>query len=170
MTKRFGRSLKESVLQQVYSKGEKSIVEIARENNICDTTIHYWLKYAKGATRPKFEPSDRYKLICEYRALNDQEKGRLLRERCLFSTDIDKWENEFMESLNNRKLTKSSEEKERKELLKEIESLKSELLKKNEALADLSAILILKKKVEALGLDWNFDEADLEQLKKKKKL
>ena len=169
MGNRYGDSFKTSILQQVFSRGNGSIVDIAKANNISDTTIHYWLKCSKGTSRPKYEPSDRYKIIYEYRGLNEQEKGKFLRERGFFLTDIEKWEKDLMESLDKQKLNKMQEQKDHQALLDENAALKNELKIKNEALADLSAILILKKKVEALGLDWNFTEEDLDLLKKKKK-
>jgi DNA repair exonuclease SbcCD nuclease subunit len=169
MVNRYGESFKNSILQQVFSRGNGSIVDIAKANNIRDTTIHYWLKCSKGTLKPKDEPSDRYKIICEYRSLNELEKGKFLRERGFFSTDIEKWEKDLMESLDKQKLNKMQDQKDHQALLDENTALKNELKIKNEALADLSAILILKKKVEALGLDWNFTEEDLDLLKKKKK-
>lgn len=169
MGNRYGDSFKSSVLQQVFSRENSSIADIAKANNIRDTTIHYWLKCAKGTSKPKYEPTDYYKIICEYRGLNEQEKGKFLRERGFFSTDIEKWENDLMESLDKQKLNKAQDQKDLQALLDENTALKNELKIKNEALADLSAILILKKKVEELGLDWNFAKEDLDLLKKKKK-
>ena len=117
MPNRYSRGFIEAVLNQVITQKSKTIAEIARENNIRDTTIHYWLKTVSD--KPKkgiFSISEQFKIVCEYKELEKEEQGRYLRENGLFSTDINAWEKSIMSSLNENEKKIPFEKKEKKDL------------------------------------------------------
>jgi transposase-like protein len=171
MVNRHSRGFIEAVLNQILTQKDKTIAEIARENNISDTTVHYWLKTISD--RPKkavFSTSEQFKVVCEYKELEKEEQGRYLRENGLFSTDINTWEKNIMTSLNENEKKVPFEKKEKKELEAIIAKLQEELKNKNAVIAELTTISILKKKAEIMGIPWLLNEEDIEQLKTKKGL
>lgn len=168
MTKRHSRGFIESVLNQVLTQTDKTIAEIARENNINDTTLHYWLKTtSKQIKKGVYNCPDQFKIICEYKALESEEQGRYLREKGLFSTELKNWEKNIMSSLNENEKKSPYEKKEKKELEETVARLQKELNKKNAVIADLTTISMLKKKAEIMGVPWHFNEEHVEHLKKK---
>lgn len=168
MTKRYQRSFIEFVLNQVLHKKDRTIAEIARENNIADTTIHYWLKtFGDKPINKKKQISEQYKILCEYNSLNAEERGKYLRLNGLLSTELKQWENEIMSSLDKNEKEKPTFDKEKKALVDRIKLLEKELNNKNAVIAELTTISILKKKAEEMGVQWHFNEEHVEQLKKK---
>ena len=67
--------------------------------------------------------------------------GKWLREKGLRSEHIEKWQHEMKKNLNPQK--KNIELKEAKRRIKELER---ELNRKDKALAEMSALVVLKKK------------------------
>jgi len=80
--------------------------------------------------------------ILEYEKLNDEERGKYLRERGLHSIHIERWKEEIIKELKSSKLNK-------KDLRdKKIKELEKELRRKDKALAETAALLVLKKKAQ----------------------
>ncbi|MES0490611.1 MAG: hypothetical protein ABUK01_11495, partial [Leptospirales bacterium] len=83
------------------------------------------------------------KAVLEYARLSQTEIGEWLRKSGLKSEHLELWEKELMTMNDSRKY-----KEENKILKKQNKQLEKEILKKDKALAELSAIVILKKKVQ----------------------
>lgn len=171
MGKRYSRVFIESVLGQVLNDKDKTIAEIAREHNIRDTTIHYWLKASSKPTNfTTYKASEQFEVLSEYNSLEKEDQGRYLRDKGLFSTDLKKWEKQIMTSLDVNEKKTPYEKKDKKILEEKIQLLEDELKSKNAVIADLTTLTMLKKKAEMMGVDWYCNEELIEALKKKKGL
>ena len=89
--------------------------------------------------------------LLEIAALTPEEEGEWLRRNGLHSEHLVLWKKEVQEALTeNTKLTSKSEQKELKQQNKE---LKKELRRKDKALAEMSVLMTLKKKLPYLFED-----------------
>jgi hypothetical protein len=84
---------------------------------------------------------ERLKLVLDYDALSEDEKGEFLRREGLTSETLAQWKQAMTESLSDQKASES-------DLKKQIKRLEKELQRKDKALAEAAALLVLQKKVK----------------------
>ena len=98
----------------------------------------------KGSSQ--WTAAEKMKAVLEASALSDEQLGAFLRERGLHEARLDEWRATMLESLRpaKKKGSKKSPEVAR---LKELER---DLRRKEKALAEVMALLALKKKLEAI--------------------
>ena len=98
--------------------------------------------------RPENWPAEqKLKTVQEYDALPDeQSQGRFLRERGLYSVDIQRWREEMLQALG-RKPDRKDPKNQR------IKELESELRRKEKALAETAALLTLKEEAHDIWAD-----------------
>ena len=117
------------------------------------STAHGWLKkYGNDIDKPKElkkSPNDwtleeRFNILVETVGLTEEARGIYCRQKGIYQYQLNEWHEIFMktkiDSKNNEELA------ELKALRAENKALKKELLRKDKALAETSALLILKKK------------------------
>ena len=84
--------------------------------------------------------------VVAYEGMNEEERGLYLRGHGLYSVDIERWRAEMLQSLNKK--PKKGDPKDRR-----IRELEGELRRKEKALAETAALLVLKKKAQAIWGD-----------------
>jgi len=98
--------------------------------------------------------SEKMKLLLESKQVSNESIGQWLREHGLHSEHLPLWEQEMLDVVSD----KSDKRKEQNaELVKENKHLKKELARKEKALAEMAALLVLKKKADKL---WGDKEDD----------
>ena len=91
------------------------------------------------------EDGQKFNALLEAAALPEEKLGRWLREKGLRSEHLEVWQEEMKKELDQQK--KNQELKEAKKRIKELER---ELNRKDKALAEMTALVVLKKKLDAL--------------------
>ena len=105
--------------------------------------------------RPQdWSASDRLNIIIEAAGLNDEEMNSLCRVKGIFPHHIDTWKAEFSTESPNKKTASNTEAK---HLKSKVKNLERELRRKEKALAETAALLVLQKKVNAI---WGTSEDD----------
>jgi len=138
---------RKQLIQKILKPGGSSAMEISRETGIHHSTLYRWIKQEnngfmsreKGKTPRKFSLEQKYEFLLEAQEKTDEELGFWLREKGLQNDHLRKWEQEIANTLKG--FNKSKE----KELEHENKTLKKELTRKEKALAEMSALLVLKK-------------------------
>jgi transposase-like protein len=115
---------------------------------------HEYTKMAKinGSKRPDdWSAEDKLKVVMEASSLDDDQLGAFLRSKGLHKTHLDQWRSQMLDGLQNG----SSKKKSRRKNVdtKRIRSLENELNRKDKALAETAALLVLKKKVQEIWGD-----------------
>ena len=152
---KYTRRIKESVLRKILPPENQSVTEVAREMGISDQTIYNWKKQAEDGilflddlgSPLSANPIERFNLLLEGKSISEEETGKWLREKGLHSEHLNLWEQEFKDILKdkNNKL-----KLENQKLKKEKKVLERELRRKEKALAEVAALLTLKKKAAAI--------------------
>lgn len=156
----FTGDFKDRITARILSRGNRSIAEICEEEGIGKSTAANWLRLRakpfsmkKEKKSHKWDPEKKFKVLLETASLSESELGAYLRKEGLFSTQLDEWKNEFLSSMATiRKSKPAKDDRDQK-----IRSLEKEILRKDKALAEASALLILQKKV---NLIWGRDNED----------
>jgi transposase-like protein len=97
-------------------------------------------------------PDEKLAMVLEASRLSDEELGEFLRRNGLHEADLTRWRGEALAGLGNRR-----QEKPRSSDAKRIRELEKELRRKDKALAETAALLVLQKKVQAIWGDGDDD-------------
>jgi transposase len=158
---KYSNGFKQGVLKRVLPPLSESFSEVSREIGISEQTIRNWMEKVKNGTLDRKDgeiaPGDRQaseklKLVIESKSINPEHMGEWLREQGLHSEHIALWEQELATIVADKDDALKHELQQTKKKLKETER---DLERKNRALAELAALLALKKKAEAI---WGDDE------------
>jgi transposase-like protein len=152
----------EQALQKTYSRGDRTIMSVATDLNLNHHTLRYWMKKQSalaGSPAPEKEkrPSDwtldeQLQALHESHALSGEQLQAWCRERGLFPHNLTSWKAAFCAG-SKEAAPKAGEVKSLKD---ENVKLKRELVRKDKALAEAAALLVLQKKFRAL---WEGEES-----------
>ncbi len=107
--------------------------------------------------RPQdWSPEEIMQVLLETAALSDKELGGYLRRKGLYEATLKQWRVSVNNALGKRQ-PKAKKSREQKEAEKRIRKLEQELKRKNAALAETAALLVLKKKVQEIWGDGDDD-------------
>jgi len=160
---KYSRAIRLSVLAKILPPNNQSIRSVSREHGISEQTIRNWkaesisgkLSDDNAEKSPAYySSSEKYGLLMESAKLSDDALGTFLRERGLHSEHLTLWNQELREMVKNKSIQRDTGVKADKKRIRELEK---ELARKEKALAEAAALLILKKKLEAL---WEGREDD----------
>jgi transposase-like protein len=156
---RYSDGFKEQALSKVYSRGnEQSIRSVADGLNINLQTLNKWMKkseldstktmLAKSKRPQDWRPEERLTALQETYCLIGEDLNIGCRERGVFVHQLEKWKADFCSPVA---LADNREEARTLRTLKaENQRLELEVLRKDRALAEAVALLVLQKKFRAL--------------------
>ena len=150
---------KEAIVLKAVNRGSKSLVEIARANNVGLSTLQRWLqrfrrgeplgaKSVTAASQGNLSKEERFTHLLATHGLDDIALGKYCREQGLYSHQLVQWRHAFL----NAKVDETSQQNKTRlnALTAENKRLKTDLNYKEKALAEASALLILKKKADLI--------------------
>ena len=149
---------KKSAVQKVVSRGNRTVKTVCDELGISTATIYEWKrKYAKipgmknSERRPQdFSVEEKFKAVCEFERLTEENRGEFLRKSGLHTDHILLWKKAMQGGLAPAQKLSSEDRAERTEDKKKIKELEREIHRKDKSLAEVAALLILKKKADLL--------------------
>ena len=155
---RYSDEFKEQALTKVYSRGNRSIQTIADELNLSVHTLKTWMKTTahpdknqprSRAKRPQdWSPEERLQALQESHGLSDEALHAWCREHGVFAHQLKQWQTDFC--ANGAGLSSREDAQMIRSQKAEIQRLERELARKEKALAEAAALLILQKKYQAL--------------------
>ena len=144
----------------------KPISELARENGIAEQPLYTWRRNLKaqgvpvpgnGKNAEEWSSKDKFGVVLETAGLNEAELAEYCRRKGLFIEQIAAWRAACQDA-NAHSADRNREQREQsKGDRKRIKQLEKELLRKDKALAEAAALIILRKKAQAI---WGDPEED----------
>ena len=165
----YSDAVKADVRHRMSPPNRQSVVEIARELGIHAITLYKWRKAwrLQGEVVPASEKeaeswsaADKFTVVLETAGLNATELSAYCRERGLYPEQVERWRQASQDANEKPVLTLREQrelEKLRAQDQREIKRLQKELRKKEKALAEAAALLLVTKKMQAL---WGEAEED----------
>lgn len=148
MTKPFSEAFKNKMVQRLTGKDAISARQLGKEIGVPQTTLSHWLERARSL--PRVAPSKKSKtwsvaekiqVLAEAADLTGEQLSALLERRGLRLAELEQW-----------RLALDEEGSSSKAITNRIRGLERELARKEKALAEAAALLILKKKLhDAFG-------------------
>jgi transposase-like protein len=157
--KRYSAGFKEQALVKVYNRGNnQSVQSVADELNINLTTLKTWMKQKEQdvnnpapqkSKRPEdWNSEERFTALQKTYNLIGEDLNAWCRERGIFIHQLEQWKTDFCSQDDS--VDKREEARILRTLKEEIQSLERNLLRKDKALAEAAALLVLQKKFRAL--------------------
>ena len=150
---------REAIVQKALSRRTQTLEQIAETNNIGYSTLQKWLRLKREGKplvltkqHTSLQQSSPLKHLLATAKLDEQAIGSYCREQGIYSFQLKQWQDELMTG-NDSKKKAAQNRSEVKALRAEIQHLKRDLRRKDKALAETSALLILKKKADLIWGD-----------------
>lgn len=160
----YSEEIKKTMVAKLCAPGAPSAFQLGKKTGISQTALSRWVRELGEGTNVKnrrpedWSPEERLNAVFSALKLSDQELGEFLRKNGLHSSTIEDWKKEALcDASNKKKVGRPRKDPELVASEAEIKLLKRDLNRKDRALAEQSAIIILQKKVQGL---WATDEDD----------
>ncbi|QTL97810.1 transposase [Iocasia frigidifontis] len=157
--KTYSKKLKESVFKRLAPPNAEKVPDLAKELNIPVNTLYTWrakvLKESSPTSKKsrKWTSKDKFQAVLETASLSELETSKYCREKGIHVEELKNW----VKQCQNANDTSFEDPKELKDSLKnkqhKIKKLQKELRHKEKALAETAALLVLRKKADAIWGD-----------------
>jgi transposase-like protein len=167
--KRYSAERKEAILRRMMPPENRLVSVLARENGISEQTLYTWRRNLQsqgvpvpgnGKNAEQWSSHDKFGVVLETARLNEAELAEYCRLKGLFVEQIAQWRVACQEA-NMAPVERSKQQREQDEQgkkdRKEIKELKQDLRRKEKALAETAALIVLRKKALAI---WGEQEED----------
>jgi len=153
----YSKEFKASIIAKMLPPNNVTVPQLVRETGIPKDTLYTWRsKHRKlhgdstGQSPASGEPSseEKFSVVLETADLNEVELGEYCRRKGLYPEQISAWRDACMQA--NVSARAKVEQAKLRVQTKHIKQLESELRRKEKALAEAAALLVLQKKVQAL--------------------
>jgi transposase-like protein len=161
----YNEAFKSKMVQRMVGPSAVSASRLAREVGVGQPTLSKWLRDAQGTIgavkfespppppasprRPEdWSPEERLQAVLQASGLKDEELGAFLRRNGLHEAILAEWKAAALEALGPQKKTSDS---------RRVRELEKQLRRKDKALAEAAALLVLQKKARAL---WGDEDDD----------
>jgi transposase-like protein len=155
--KQYSEEFKSSIIAKMLPPNSIPVPDLARDTGIPKDTLYSWrIKQLRcnGDVTANQTPSggrssaEKFSIVMETASLNEVELSEYCRRKGLYSQQISAWRDTCMQAnasasakLDRTKMTKQS---------KQIKQLQAELRRKDKALAEAAALLVLQKKLRTI--------------------
>ena len=158
----YTKEFKASVLKRLEKPTTDTITSLSDELGVPRTTIYQWIKKDKTKTdktsfndKPsnKWTSEDKFQVVLETASLTELELAEYCRRKGIYLDDVRAWRDQCLKA-NQAIVEDPKELKESLKAEKELNrKLEKELKIKEKALAETAALLVLRKKANAIWGD-----------------
>lgn len=154
----YTKEKKEHALTLMSAPQNKPVPEVSQLTGIPEATLYLWRKQARSAGRAvpgdgqnpeDWSAADKFAVVLETAPLGEAELAEYCRQKGLFVEQVRRWRTEAQTALGQV----SNGKAERAQDKKRIRELEKDLRRKEKALAEAAALLVLSRKYEALRTD-----------------
>jgi transposase len=158
--RRYSEAVEADVRRRMSPPHRQSVAQISAALGIHIVTLYNWRKawrlQEEVVPASKKDPegwgaTDRFTVVLESAGLNATELSAYCRERGLYPEQVERWRQASQDANDKPMLTlkdQRMQEKLRARDQREIKALKKELQRKERAMAEMAAVLVLRKKWE----------------------
>jgi transposase-like protein len=159
---RYSPERKESVLRKMMPPINMPISRIARDTGISDVTLYKWRKELKHKGKPapgnghpadQWAAEDKFAVLMETAGLNEAELSEYCRKKGLYVEQVEAWKSAAVRANDSAEDQDKTLREQRAYDRKKIRRLEKELNRKEKALAEAAALLVLRKKARAIWGD-----------------
>jgi transposase len=163
---RYSIEFKEAVVQKMMPPNAMPVRAISKETGVSDVTLYKWRKEYRDKgfavpgddSRPdSWSAQDKLAVVIETAGLNELELSEYCRAKGLYPEQVTSWRKTALLGYQRDEQLQQKQASSRKEDRRKIKKLESEVRRKDKALAETAALLVLSKKSQAI---WGDPEDD----------
>ena len=161
----YSEAFKANMVKKMMVPGGPSATTLSATTGISQPTLSRWLRDARekdvSSSNPPprtplrpidWKPSEKLRVLAETVGLEGEELGAVLRREGLHEADLSEWRQAAMAALGGGAKASSGTPDTRR-----VRELEKQLRRKDKALAEAAALLVLQKKVQAI---WGDEDDD----------
>jgi transposase len=163
----YNKQFRAKLVQRALMPGALPLKELARSAGVSHSALWKWVETAKlqavtTPPKPPGRPDDRLpeeklRIVLAAHGLSEEQLGALLRREGVHEADLAEWRRALQEgALASLGKPAGASAKEKADA-RRIRELEAEVRRKDKALAETAALLVLKKKVQAIWGDADDD-------------
>lgn len=162
----YSEERKQQILSKLLPPSNMTVAEVSRIEGVGLQTLYNWRDKAKQQGRPvpgskltseHWSAEAKFATVLETASLNEAELSEYCRAKGLYVDQVKAWKADALRGFMSSREQELEAKRQRQADHKEIKQLKSELRRKEKALAETAALLVLRKKLNAL---WENDNED----------
>lgn len=161
----YSEAFKANLVKKMLMPGGPSANALSSTTGISQPTLSRWLRGARekdvtestppprSPRRPSdWKPAEKLRILAETEGLNGEELGAVLRREGVHEADLTEWRQAAMAALGGPMKSGAGTPEARR-----VRELEKQLRRKDKALAEAAALLVLQKKVQAI---WGDEDDD----------
>lgn len=155
----YSKEFKNKIISRMLPPNNESISSLAKETQLNEQTLRNWRNQARksGIATPannqkpdRWSSQDKFLSVLETASMNEAELAEYCRKKGIYSEEIKAWKDICMNANGGMAEEAFRLNKELKSRSEEIKDLEKELQRKEKALAETAALLVLRKKINAI--------------------
>jgi len=148
---RYGQAFKDRAVARLLPPESAALEVVAREVGVSEVTLGRWHTQAlsKPARGRAWTAAARLEAVITTASMSEADKSAWCRELGVYPGELDQWRASCTTALSDPEEARASPQATRQDH-KRIQELERDLRRKNTALAETAALLVLSKKLEAI--------------------
>ena len=152
---KYSETFKSKMVRKMLAPGGPSANALSEDVGVHQSTLSRWLRGAARVESMKnqcgkssWSAAQKLEVVLEVAHLSDEDLGPFLRRKGLYRKDLEHWREQMLTGLETKaKRPRSSSKTPEGRRIRELEK---EVRRKDAALAETAALLVLKKKAQAI--------------------
>ena len=156
---KYSQERKEAVLKKMLPPDNRSIAELAKAESISEATLYNWRMQARNegrllpdsdSTPEGWTSKDKFAAVMETAVVSEAEIAEYCRRRGLYPEQLKQWRQACEQANDWSRSTERQLKETTRSDRKKLKALERELPRKEKALAEAAALLVLQKKFNAM--------------------
>ena len=153
----YSKEFKDSIIARMLPPNNEGVPQLARETGVPKDTLYSWrLKHrnasadapARQVASGGLNSEEKFAVVIETASLNEVELSEYCRRKGLYPEQVQAWRKACMQA--NASATPQVDQTQARAQAKQVKQLEAEVRRKDKALAETAALLVLQKKVQAI--------------------
>lgn len=163
----YSKEFKQSIVIKMLPPNNQSLGQIQQETGVPEGTLKKWRVEIRkdGFAAPAGEKQseqwstrDKFLIVIETATLSEIEIAEYCRKKGLYVEQVKSWHDNCLQANGGVAQELALSQKREKEKERELKLVRKELQRKDSALAETAAILVLRKKAEAI---WGYQDEEV---------
>jgi transposase-like protein len=148
---RYGQAYKDRIVARLLPPESSAVEVVSRDVGVSVATLERWraVALAKGPTggSQRWTPTARLEAVIVTATMDEARRNAWCREQGLYPAELETWKQDAIAGLGEPRAASAAEARQDRRRVKELER---ELHRKDKALAETAALLVLTKKLSAV--------------------
>jgi transposase len=148
---RYGQAFKQRAVARLLPPESSPVEAVAREIGVSVDTLERWRSktLAASSSDKTWTAAARLEAVITTSAMDEAAKSAWCRQQGVYPSELEKWRSSAVQALATPEETRATPQQTRQDH-RRIKELERELRRKDKALAETAALLVLSKKLSAI--------------------